>query len=409
MNFFAVWILSFYILIFLWDSLIEWLNLKHISPKIAPEFEGIYESERYAKSQNYLRDQVQLSLIQNSLQTMLVLLMAFCGGFKAIDLWVRTGQFNTIISGVLFFGVLLLLMQIVSLPFSWYHTFIIEAKFGFNRTNTKTFILDMIKGLLLYCVIGIPIMASVLWFFETLPSWAWVSCWLFVTSFQLLITYIAPTWIMPLFNRFTPLPDNELKAVISDYVAKQQFAIKGIYTMDGSRRSTKSNAYFTGLGHQRRIVLFDTLIQAHSTDELLTILAHEVGHYKKRHILKSMAFSIGLTGVVLYVLTYFIHNPQLAAVFGLQPSVYAGILAFGFLYQPAAPLLAIVGNWLSRKYEYEADAFAITTTEKKDAFIMALKRLSVKNLMNLTPHPLKVIMDYSHPPVLERIQALRRL
>jgi STE24 endopeptidase len=270
-------------------------------------------------------------------------------------------------------------------------------------------VLDILKTWILAAVIGGVLFSAVLWFFEKAGPWAWAWCWFAVTLFQICLMFVAPVVIMPIFNKFVPLAGGELKAAIEEYAKMQHFKLKGVFTMDGSRRSTKSNAFFTGFGRFRRIVLFDTLIEKHTLDELVSVLAHEMGHYKKRHILKSMAISILTTGLMFYILSLFINNRELFAAFRMDHiSIYASLFFFGFLYAPIEMVLSVFGNMLSRRHEYEADAFAAATYQKPQAMISALKKLSVDALSNLTPHPLKVFLSYSHPPVLDRIQAIRK-
>ncbi|MDD4183191.1 MAG: M48 family metallopeptidase, partial [Candidatus Omnitrophica bacterium] len=239
---------------------------------------------------------------------------------------------------------------------------------------------------------------------------AWVYCWIAVTGFQLFLLFIAPVVIMPLFNKYTPLENGELKSAIENYAKEQKFALAGVFKMDASRRSTKSNAFFTGFGKFRRIALFDTLIQKHTVDELVSVLAHEIGHYKKKHFVKGIILSVITTGIMFFILSFFINNQGLFGAFKMQSlSIYASLIFFGFLYSPINLFISIFSNIISRKHEYEADAFAITTYKKPESFIIALKKLTVDNLSNLTPHPLKVFLDYSHPPVLKRIEAIRKI
>ena len=249
-----------------------------------------------------------------------------------------------------------------------------------------------------------------LWFFQVAGSLAWLYCWIAVTVFILILQFLAPVLIMPLFNKFTPLEDGELTERITDYARDQQFAIKGIYTMDGSKRSTRLNAFFTGFGRFRRIVFFDTLIKKLTTNEIVAVLAHEMGHFKRRHIFKMMAASILQMGIMFYILSLFLDNRQLFAAFGMEYiSIYGGLIFFGFLYSPVSTLLSIFFNLFSRKHEYEADAWAVTTTQRPQDLISGLKKLSVHNLSNLTPHPFDVFINYSHPPVLQRIRAIEQL
>jgi STE24 endopeptidase len=287
---------------------------------------------------------------------------------------------------------------------------VIEEKYGFNRTTFKTYLLDIIKVLVLTILIGGILLAAIIWFFEKTGDLAWVYCWIMIILFQFFFMYIAPVIIMPIFNKFVPLEKGELRTAIEKYAKAQNFKMKGIFKMDGSKRSSKSNAFFTGFGRWRRIVLLDTLIDNHSTNELVSILAHEMGHYKKKHIIKAIARSIIVTGLTLFLLSFFIENEKLFAAFKMEHiSVYASLFFFGFLYTPMALFVGVIENMISRKNEYEADAFAIKTYGDAEAMINALKKLSVDNLSNLTPHPFKVFMSYSHPPILERVKAIKKL
>ena len=303
----------------------------------------------------------------------------------------------------------MLLYQLINIPFSVFHTFVIEEKYGFNKTTVKTFILDIIKGIILGVVIGGIAFSAIVWFFIKARTMAWIYCWGALTLFGLFLRFIAPVVIMPIFNKFIPLEDGELKTTLKNYANEQNFKMKGVFKIDGSRRSTKSNAFFTGFGRFRRIALFDTLIEKHTTDELVSVLAHEIGHYKKKHIIKSMIMSIVTTGLMFYILSLFLNNEGLFNAFKMENiSVYASLVFFGFLYTPINMIFSVIGSVISRRHEYEADRFALTTYKKPEASINALKKLSMDNLSNLTPHPLKVFLDYSHPPVLQRIKAIRR-
>jgi STE24 endopeptidase len=303
---------------------------------------------------------------------------------------------------------LLFLSQILSIPFSLYKTFVIEEKYGFNRTTLKTFTADILKGWGIGLVLVTIVFSCLIWFFEKAGNLGWLYAWLSVTVFEVLMIFIAPAIIMPLFNKFTPLDAGSLREEIEKYAASQGFKLKGIYKMDGSKRSSKSNAFFTGLGKYKMIVLFDTLIEKHGVDELVSVLAHETGHYRKKHIAKSFVLSFLTMGLMFLILSFFINNPRLFAAFGMNNvSVYASLIFFGFLYTPINFIFSILGNILSRKHEYEADLYAVTTYNKPGSMVLALKKLAVHNLSNLTPHPWKVFLDYSHPPVLDRIKAIR--
>jgi STE24 endopeptidase len=298
----------------------------------------------------------------------------------------------------------------LNIPFSAYRVFVIEEKYGFNKTTLKTFLFDILKSWLLSALIGGLVFACVLWIFEKTGDFAWLLCWAAISVFYLFLAFIAPAVIMPLFNKFIPVEDGELKNALENYAKEQSFKMKGLFKMDGSKRSTKSNAFFTGFGKYRRIVLFDTLIEKHTVDELVSVLAHEMGHFKLGHIYKSILLELANTGLMLFILSFFVKAPGIFEAFKMRNiSVYAGMLFFGFLYSPVNTVVSIAANILSRKHENEADRFSINTYKKPEAMIEALKKLTVDNLSNLTPHPLKVFLEYSHPPVLERIRAIREI
>ena len=268
----------------------------------------------------------------------------------------------------------------------------------------------MTKGTVLMILIGAPIFAGIVWFFQSAGSNAWLYSWIAFTALQLLLTFLAPAVIMPLFNKFDPLPEGDLKEEIQNFAHKQNFALQGIFRMDSSKRSTKSNAFFTGFGRFRRLVLFDTLIEKQSRDELVAVLAHEIGHFKRKHIQKSILLSIVTSGVMFYVLGRFLGNPELFAAFGMENvSVYASLVFVAFLFSPVMRFLSVFTHLLSRKHEFEADEYAVRTYGKPEELISALKKLSIDNMSNLKPHPLKVLLDYTHPPILQRIAALREL
>ena len=397
------------------EALVDWLNVRHVSERIPSEFEGVYDEKKYAESQRYLKTNTRFGLFQSAISLPVTLLFITLGGFGWVQRVALLPGWSMIPTGLLFAGILILLSQILSLPFSIYDTFVIEERFGFNKTSPKTFVLDLIKGLGLTVLVGGPIFALVVWFFAAAGTWAWLYCWAALTVIQIILMYIAPVVFLPLFNKFTPLEDGELKGAIQNYADRQQVHLSGIFKIDGSRRSSKSNAYFTGFGRWRRIALFDTLIEKHTVPELVAVLAHEVGHYKLGHILKQLGIGIVTSGAMFWLLSLFISRPPLYQAFGLEfspvngstPPIYAGILFFRFLYTPISVVLGIAGNVLSRRFEYQADAYCVDTTDSGDAMISALKKLSVDNLSNLTPHPLKVFLEYSHPPVLQRIQSIR--
>lgn len=393
-------------------QLIEWmtdyLNIRAIREKLPEEFADTYDENVYRRSQEYLRVNTRFSAWASMIDLTILLTFWFSGGFAWLDDRVRSLGFNAILSGLIFIGILLAARSLLSLPLSIYRTFYIEARFGFNKTTPKTFIADRVKGLLLGLAIGGPVLTGVLWFFEATGSMAWVYCWAAVTVVGLVLQYVAPAWIMPLFNKFTPLEDGELKTSIVDLARRVGFPLREITVMDGSKRSSKSNAFFTGFGKNKRIALFDTLIRNHTVDELTAVVAHEIGHYKKRHIVKGMVVAFFHTGLMLFLLSFFVQERGLFEAFYVDhPSVYAGLVFFGMLFSPVELLLGIAMNAVSRRHEFEADRFAAESTGQPGALIDGLKKLSRDNLSNLTPHPAFVFVNYSHPPVLERIRALQ--
>ncbi len=409
MNIYAIIILCTIILGYVLDLWADILNLHALSDDLPEEFQGVYDAEKYRASQEYTKVTTRFGFITSTFDLLVTLVFWFAGGFNSLDQVVRSWNLHPIVNGLLYIMILMLLKTVLSLPFSIYNTFVIEERFGFNKTTPITFALDFFKTVGLSLVIGGPLLAGVLAFFEYAGPYAWFYCWLVVTLVSIFLQFIAPTWIMPLFNKFTPLEEGELRESILRYARSVDFPLENLFVMDGSKRSTKSNAFFTGFGKHKRIALFDTLIQKHSVPELVAVLAHEIGHYKKKHILQSMVINIAHTGVMFFLLSIFLNHQGLFDAFYMeQRSIYAGLIFFGMLYSPVELLLSIGLQIFSRRNEYEADRFAVQTTDDPNDFINALKTLSVHNLSNLTPHPFYVFLNYSHPPVLQRIQAIRQ-
>ncbi len=388
----------------------ELLNLKAAGAGVPDEFIGLFDEDAYRKSCNYLRSSTHFSLFGAAVDLSFLLLFWFSGGFNWLDQFLRGYGFTPIVCGVLYIGVLLLLQSLIDLPFSLYKTFVIEEKFGFNKTTPSVFAADLFKTLALSLLLGTPLLAAVLWFFESAGSMAWLWAWGGITMVSLILQYIAPTWIMPLFNKFVPLEEGELKSAIMRYAAKVAFPLTGIYVLDGSKRSAKANAFFTGFGKRKRIALFDTLIAAHPTPELVAVLAHEIGHFKKKHIIITMLLTLCNLGALFFLLSYFMKNRSLFDAFFMQDlSVYGSLIFFSLLYTPVQWILSLVMQLLSRKHEYEADAYAVSTFDEGATLAEALKKLSRNNLSNLTPHPFYVFLNYSHPPVLQRVLRIREL
>ena len=407
MNIIAVVILCTLGVDFILNLVADTLNLKHLKNELPRAFEGLYDPERYRQSQQYLKVNTQFGWYTSAFNLIVILAFWFGKGFPWFDNGVRTFELGPILSGLIYVGGLMLFKAALTLPFSAYATFVIEARFGFNQTTWQTYVTDLLKGLMLAFLLGTPLLAAILAFFQYAGAHAWWYCWIGVTLYMLGVQFVAPAWIMPLFNKFTPLEEGELRTAILAYAKAINFPLENVYQMDGSRRSKKSNAFFTGFGKHKRIVLFDTLIRQHSVNELVAILAHEMGHYKKKHIRQALILGILQTGIMLYLLSYFITYQGLFDAFYMsQQSVYAGMLFFAMLYAPIDFFIGILMQIRSRKNETAADQFAAETTKDPGSMAEALKKLSVDNLSNLTPHPFYVFLNYSHPPILQRIQAL---
>ncbi len=392
------------------NGLADFLNLKMLRDELPETFRGLYDADRYRKSQEYLRVNTRFEWVTSTFNILVFLVFWFGKGFPLLDQWVRSWNQGAVLTGLIYIGVLALFKSFLSLPFSIYSTFVIEQRFGFNKTTWPTFMMDLVKTLIISILLGVPLLAGILAFFEYAGADAWWYCWIAITLFMLLVQFIAPTWILPFFNKFSPIEDGELKDSIMSYARSINFSLENIFVMDGSKRSGKSNAFFTGFGKHKRIVLFDTLIAQHSVSELVAILAHEMGHYKKKHILKAMIIGIVQTGIMLFLLSLFLSCQGLFDAFYMdRNSVYAGLIFFSVLYSPIHFFLKLFMHRYSRKNEYEADQFAVETTKDPRSLSDALKKLSVHNLSNLIPHPFYVFLNYSHPPVLERLKAISEL
>jgi len=386
------------------------LNLKMLQAQVPEPFQGVYDADQYRKSQDYLRVNTRFGWITAVINLVAVLLFWFQGGFPAIDNWVRSFGNGPVLTGLIYMGTLSLIYGLLSQPFSIYATFVIEERFGFNKTTWRTYLLDLFKSLVLAILIGTPLLAGILSFFEYTGSYAWIYCWAAMILYMLVVQFVAPTWIMPLFNKFKPIEEGELKSAIMSYAESIQFPLRNVYVMDGSKRSSKSNAFFTGFGRNKRIVLFDTLIQRHTVQELVAVLAHEMGHYKKKHILQGMLLGILQTGIMFYLLSFIISYQGLFNAFYMEHiSVYAGLIFFGMLFAPIDFFVGILMQVRSRSNEYQADRFSVETTRDPGSMIHALKKLSVHNLSNLLPHPFYVFLNYSHPPVLQRIETIEKI
>ncbi len=391
---------------FVFELILNYLNKSSWTDILPGEFKGIYEASEYKKSQDYFLANQKFGNISSSYSFVLILLMFFLGGFALVNSWAGQISGNPIVQALLFFGFLGLAMDILSTPFALYDTFVIEEKFGFNKSTIGLFFLDKLKGWLLGAIIGGGILALIVWFYGISGNFFWLYTWGFITVFMVFMNMFYSSLIVPLFNKQTPLEDGELRDGIETLSKKLGFKLDNVFVIDGSKRSSKSNAYFSGLGPKKRIVLFDTLINDLTKDEIIAVLAHEIGHYKEKHTKKGMFLSVLQTGLTLFILSWFIQNPALSAALGVgESSFHVGLIAFGILYSPISTILGLGMNILSRKNEFEADAYA-RKYFSAEHLSSALKTLTIKNLGNLQPHPLYVFFHYSHPTVLKRLEAL---
>jgi STE24 endopeptidase len=383
------------------------LSLRSLRRQSPAQFAAIFDEADYKRLLDYTATNTWFGIVHSTFGLAVLLAFWFCGGFGWLAGVVDALDVNPIVSGLVYLGALGLGGAVLALPFDAYDTFVIEQRFGFNRTTLATYIADKIKGLVLGAILGGALAAAVLALFEYGGPFGWLFGWIAVTLLMLIFVYIAPRVILPLFNKFTPLEEGELKRAILDYAKAQNFPIGGLFVMDGSRRSTKANAFFTGFGKTKKIALFDTLIAKHTVSELVAVLAHEIGHFKRRHIAKRLAAGVASMGLFLYLASVFIQSPGLYEAFGVQGmTVYCGLALFGIFYGPLGRALAVLSYCQSRKHEFEADHFAVETTGQPQPMIDALKKLARENLTNLAPHPLEVALHHSHPPVLKRIEVL---
>lgn len=410
MNFYFIFIISALTIEFLLNRITGFLNIRSLSPVLPEEFNKSYDQSKYENSQEYTRTNEKFASIASTFSFIVILIAIISGLFNILDVFVRNMEFQSeIVNGLIFFGIFALIQDIISTPFSLYRHFVIEERFGFNKMTVKTFVKDKIKGLFLMVILGTPILSMILYFFETFGDYAWLFAWGIVSVFILILQPLFTTFIAPLFNKFTSLEEGELRNAIESYSEKVNFPITRIDVMDGSKRSSHSNAYFSGIGKRKRIALFDTLLEKQTVPEILSIVAHEVGHYKKKHIQQGIIISILSSGFMFFMLSVFMKNPQLFSAFKMETlSVYGSLIFFQILFSPLNLILSLFTNALSRKNEFEADKFSAETTGEPLNLVSGLKKLTVENLGNLTPHPLNVFLNNSHPPVLERIRVLSR-
>ena len=393
---------------FVLETVLDYLNARHYNDPIPNELSDVFDKTEYQKSQSYKKTTYRFGLITSTFSLLLTLIFLFFGGFELIDGIARSITDSPILIALVFFGIIMIGNDLITMPFSYYSTFVIEEKFGFNKTTKKIFFLDKLKGWLMMVVVGGAILALIIWFFEWAGSNFWIYSWALVALFTIFMNLFYSKLIVPLFNKQTPLELGSLKTKIENFAQQVGFELQNIFVIDGSKRSTKANAYFSGFGKEKRVTLYDTLINDLDEEEIVAVLAHEVGHYKRNHIIFNLITSLILTGVTLFILSLFVNNPEVSYAIGVsKTSFHAALIGFGILYSPISKITGLAMNHLSRKFEYQADDYA------KDNYaalplITSLKKLSKNSLSNLTPHPAYVFMHYSHPPLSKRIANLKK-
>ena len=399
-------IIAIIVVDFFSEKIIEALNAKQYRNSLPNEVSDVYDSDAYEKSQNYKITNYKFRLWSSVISFFVTLSFIVLDGFQYVDLFARSYTQQPIVMALIFFGIIGLASSLIGLPFSYYKTFVIEEKFGFNKTSQKTFFLDFLKGLLMGGILGGGLMAFLIWLYQSTTSNFWWLAWLVVTIFTVFMNLFYSRIIVPLFNKQTPLKESTLKQKIANYANSVGFNLSKIFVINGSKRSTKANAYFSGFGREKRVTLYDTLINDLEDEEIVAVLAHEVGHYKKHHIVFNLITSIILTGITFFILSIFISHPLLSQAVGVQtPSFYVGLVTFGLIYAPISQMTGLVINYISRKFEYQADDYA-KNTYKAEPLVSALKKLSKNSLSNLTPHQAYVFVYYSHPPLFKRIRNL---
>lgn len=391
---------------FIWEKILSFLNNRQPVPAIPKTLDEYLGPRKLVEAKAYQAANFRFGLLAGMLSFLITFGFIWFGWFGQIDQWVAERSIPPLAQSILFFALIFIGSDLLSLPFDYYRTFVIEEKFGFNKTSVKTFFSDKLKGYILSILIGGGLLVLFLWLIHQMGRNFWWQFWIVTSLFMVLVNLFYTAWILPLFNKLTPLADGELKQRIVAYARSVDFPIQNIFVMDGSKRSAKANAFFSGFGKRKKVVLYDTLIEQHTPDELVAVLAHEVGHYKKRHILWGMIASVLQIGLLLFVLSLFVFNePMSLALGGVEWSVELNLIGFIMLFAPISTFIGVGMNWLSRKNEFEADAFA-KKTFAGPPLAEALKTLSVKSLSNLNPHPWYVFVNYSHPPLLERLERL---
>lgn len=399
-------IITVFVLGFVFDKILDWLQVNRPLTEIPESLSNYLDQEKLRKTKRYQRTNFRFGLVSDTLSFLITLVFLIWGIFGELDIWLRQYIEHPFLISLIYFGIIFLASELLSLPFDYYHTFRIEEDFDFNQTSRSTFFMDKIKGLVLSAVVGGAMLFLLLWLIGRMGQGFWWQFWLVAAAFIFLANFFYTSWILPLFNKLSPLEDGALKDDILRYAKTVDFRLENVFVMDGSKRSSKANAFFSGLGKKKKVVLYDTLIEQHSPDELVAILAHEIGHYKKKHILTGMATGMLQVGLLLYLLSLFVFSENISlALGGNQTAVHLNLIGFALLFSPFSLVIGLVMNAISRKNEFEADRFARDTFAGKP-LAEALKVLSIKNLSNLNPHPLYVFVHYSHPPLLERLARL---
>jgi STE24 endopeptidase len=383
------------------------LNLRALDPVLPPEFRDVYDAERYHRAQDYARARLHFGLVASTAELALTLAFWLLGGFGWLDGLVRRAGLGAVGTGLLFIGALLLGRALLDVPVAWWSTFVVEERFGFNRTSGRTFVTDRVRGLVLTLLLGAPLLALVLWVLATRGPAAWLWCWGVTAVALVLLQLVAPTWILPRFNRFAPLAEGQLRDAILGYAQRAGYPLQDVWVMDGSRRSTKANAFFTGFGRRKRLALFDTLLETLDPEATVAVVAHEVGHYRRGHVVQGAVLAVLHVGLLLWLFSLVLETPALSLALGVKsPSIHAALVVFALLLGPLELVLSVFLHAWSRHNEREADRFAVETTGTGDALARGLRRLSVDGLSNPTPHPLYVLLHYSHPPLSERLRTL---
>lgn len=408
MNFLFLFLVAVLVLQYLLESTTTLLALRNLQSPPPPELNDLYDKNTRLTSIQYNRSNFILRLTRQTCSIIVLLIILIYSLFAPLDTLIRSVGFSSTVTGTIFISTVLFAQYLVNLPFTLYSTFILEARYGFNQTSISTFVMDQFKAIFLTVLLGVPVLLSVLYVFENTYN-AWIYCWLGLTFFSLLLQFVAPVWIMPLFNTFSPLPKGPYLEEIQSFLEKLDFRISGLFTMDGSKRSTKGNAFFTGFGITRKIVLFDTLLSLLSPNEVVAVLAHEIGHYKKHHVHKMFLIRSIYTALMLYFFSLFLKYPVFSYSIGfVEHSIYAGFISFSIFCSPLETVTTSITNYISRRHEYEADLFSVQKTGHTEHLVSGLKKLNTSHLSVMTPHPLEILLHYSHPPLVMRLRNLSR-